>query len=297
MKKLVGTAAIAAALALTTAPAMAQSLNFSADAPVRVRLDSGFLPDPHEVQVEAGGPLDASATAPDCIGQVSRRATVSLRYTAGTLPLIISAVSEADTTLVVRAPDGSWTCNDDYDGLDPQVSWANPQSGRYQVWVGRFAINETAPATLRISEIAESSSGDLPDYSLDPAYGGVSLAAGFMPDPYRQEILAGGELDASVIGPGCVGHVARAPDFRVQWTAGSGGRPLIFSVSSEADTTLVVNDSEGNWHCDDDSGNRGLNPSISLDNPQSGQYDIWVGTYSEGALQQSTLNISGTLFE
>ena len=85
---------------------------------------------------------------------------------------------------------------------------------------------------------------------------------------------------------------SRAPDFRLNWTAGSGALPLIFSVASEADTTLVINDAQGNWVCDDDGGNAGLNPSISFTAPASGQYDVWVGTYSEGDLQSSTLNIS-----
>ena len=78
----------------------------------------------------------------------------------------------------------------------------------------------------------------------------------------------------------------------MNWTAGSGQLPLVFSVSSEADTTLVINDASGNWLCDDDGGNNGLNPAITITNPQSGQYDVWVGTYAEGDLQPSTLNVS-----
>jgi hypothetical protein len=35
-----------------------------------------------------------------------------------------------------------------------------------------------------------------------------------------------------------------------------------------------------------------LNPAITFANPTSGQYDIWVGTYAEGDLQPSTLNVS-----
>jgi hypothetical protein len=67
---------------------------------------------------------------------------------------------------------------------------------------------------------------------------------------------------------------------------------LIFSVNSTADTTLVINDPNDNWVCDDDGGNIGLNPSITFANPVSGQYDVWVGTYAPGRLEPSQLNIS-----
>jgi hypothetical protein len=95
-----------------------------------------------------------------------------------------------------------------------------------------------------------------------------------------------------VLGGNCTGWIARAPDYRVQWTAGPGGRPLIFSVNSSADTTLVVNDPSGAWRCDDDSGVSGMNPSIRFDSPAGGQYDIWVGTYAQGSLEDSTLHVS-----
>ena len=99
-------------------------------------------------------------------------------------------------------------------------------------------------------------------------------------------------LNASVLGDTCWGWIARAPDYRVNWTAGSGALPLIFSVSSDADTVLVVNDAQGAWHCDDDGGNMGLNPAITITAPVSGQYDVWVGTFAQGDLQDSTLNVS-----
>jgi hypothetical protein len=41
---------------------------------------------------------------------------------------------------------------------------------------------------------------------------------------------------------------------------------------------LLVLDPAGNWVCDDDSGDV-LNPAISFDNPVSGDYVVWVGTY------------------
>jgi hypothetical protein len=245
----------------------------------------------------AGGEIDATTLDDECLGGfIAARPSFSLRYTAGDLPLFIGASSDEDTTIVVRTPNGEWRCDDDSAGaLNPAVSWDSPRSGRYQIWVGRFgAQNAMSPAMLHVSEEGASWGapvGETPDWALDPAYGAVELAAGFEPDPHTMAISAGGELDAMVI-PGCVGWVARAPDYRVNWTAGSGELPLIFSVAAAADTTLVINDAEGNWVCDDDGGAEGLNPAISFANAVSGQYDIWVGTFTQEGLQPSVLHVS-----
>ena len=125
------------------------------------------------------------------------------------------------------------------------------------------------------------------NYSLSPTYGAISLNSGFTPDPYVVNVQAGGSIAAS--GIGCSGYIANAPDFRLNYSAGS--LPLIISVNASADTTLVINTPNGGWSCNDDGGN-GVNPSIRFNNPQSGQYDIWVGTYSSGATQPSQLHIS-----
>lgn len=299
MNVLFRTVAAAAALSMLAAPAYAQRVSASAGGTFgRVTLESGFTPDPHETALTAGGPVAASSVSGDCIGRIARRPSVSLRYNdAGDLPLIISATSEADTTLVIRAPDRSWHCNDDGpNGLNPVVRFDTPASGRYQIWVGTFAEDGATPAaTLFISEIGAGKwdAENAPNPALDPTYGAVALVSGFQPDPHTQSIAAGGGFDASNLGAqGCVGWVASAPDYRVNWTAGSGALPLVFSVQAEADTTLVINDAAGNWICDDDGGNNGLNPAITIANPASGQYDVWVGTFTQGDLEPSTLNVS-----
>lgn len=292
MKPMFWAAAAAAAALCASLPAQAQVNVSQSGAYGQVTLRSGFTPDPHSVNLTAGGDVEASSVSADCVGMIARRADFTLRYRdAGDLPLIISATSDGDATLAIRAPDGNWYCDDDGGGaLNPLVRFDNPSNGRYQIWVGTFGA-DTQPAVLHISEIGGV--GQRPDFTLDPAYGTVELVSGFQPDPHTQAIAAGGDIDASSMGaPGCVGWIARAPDFRVNWTAGSGALPLVFSVAAEADTTLVINDAEGNWVCDDDGGNNGLNPAITFANPVSGQYDVWVGTYSQGNLQDSTLHVS-----
>jgi hypothetical protein len=140
---------------------------------------------------------------------------------------------------------------------------------------------------------AAASAQQRPDISASPNYGTANLASGFEPDPFVAALDAGGDYDASQLGVNaCVGFIARAPDYRVNWTAGQTKLPLVFSVLSDADTTLVINDAQGNWICDDDSGNGALNPSITITDPVSGQYDVWVGTFQSGPTQKATLNVS-----
>jgi hypothetical protein len=142
-----------------------------------------------------------------------------------------------------------------------------------------------------LAALALTAATSAQDYGLSPAYGSVSLSGGFSPDPYTINLLSGGTIDASrSIGGNCRGFVANAPDFRLQFSPGS--LPLILSVASGSDTTLVVNGPDGQWYCDDDGGNNGLNPALRFGSPMAGQYDIWVGTYGNASNQGATLNIS-----
>ncbi|HWA01211.1 MAG TPA: peptidase S1 [Caulobacterales bacterium] len=133
------------------------------------------------------------------------------------------------------------------------------------------------------------------DWRQNPTFGTVNLRTGFEPDPHLVTLQSGGSIDASqTIGNGCAGFIANAPDVDLNFTAGSGANqlPLVISVNSNADTTLVVNGPDGKWYCDDDSGNGALNPSLTFTHPQSGLYDIYVGTYGGSSLQPATLSIS-----
>lgn len=129
-----------------------------------------------------------------------------------------------------------------------------------------------------------------PNPNAAPISGQLALSAGFEPDPRVINVRAGGTNNAASIGGRCAGFISDAPDFRISYTAGS--YPLIISVASGADTTLVVNAPDGRWYCDDDGGARGSNPSVRFNNPGTGRYEIWVGTYSAGSTQAARLHIS-----
>lgn len=285
--------ATAIAALACAAPAHAQSVYpTQTGSSGSVSLNAGFTPDPYGVTVTAGGPVAANTLGEGCYGFISTRASFTLNYQAGSAPLIVSATSAADTVLAVRAPSGAWSCDDDTDRLNPVVRFETPTSGRYQIWVGTFG-DQTAQAMLNVSEVRSGPgmSAEAPNFGLDPAFGAAYLVSGFEPDPHEQEIAAGGSYDAAQLQDGCLGYVSRAPDYRVIFTAGSAGLPLIFSVSSVTDATLVINEPGGTWVCNDDGG-EGLNPSIRFDTPVTGQYDIWVGTFAQTTLQPSLLHVS-----
>ena len=123
-----------------------------------------------------------------------------------------------------------------------------------------------------------------------PTYTTVDLRAGFTPDPWTQELQAGGSTRVpSGLGNDCVGLVhASAPDVDLNYTAGSFN--LYIHVESSADTTLVIYGPDRRWYCNDDA--IGLNPMVVFNNPPSGNYNIWVGTYDSGNLRPATLKIT-----
>lgn len=255
------------------------------------KLPFGFTPDPFVLEMLAGGDVDAfDALGGDCLGYIAEAPDFRILYTAGDAPLVIAATTDAgiDTTLVIAAPDGSWYCGDDTGAsLDPQVIFEAPQSGQYDIWVGTFSeiVDDFPEATLTISEIAPVIA-EL-DWSLAPNYGTVERVAGLDTDPITIDLAAGGDVDVTAMLSECRGFATSAPDLRMMFTPDGG--PLVISVESDRDTTLIVSDPDANWICDDDTGD-GVNPLLVIEDPLSGQYDIWVGTYSAGTAE-ATLTI------
>ena len=117
----------------------------------------------------------------------------------------------------------------------------------------------------------------------NPSFGDVSLVSGFEPDPHTVSIYAGGGVDLSA--PrlvDCVGFVSDAPNYRVIYDSDNQQRPLSFFAESESDTVLLVNDSDGEWYCNDDySDELGLASGLDFPAPQSGVSDIWVDSYED----------------
>lgn len=142
----------ASLLAGTAGPALAQDVSANPSFGT-VTLNTGFTPDPRNVDIQAGGNLDATRVpAGDCHGFIAAPPDVRINYTAGSLPLTISVNSGVDTTLVINGPDGSWSCNDDSNGLNPAIRFDHPASGQYDVWVGTMDSGRLHDARLSVSE-------------------------------------------------------------------------------------------------------------------------------------------------
>jgi hypothetical protein len=119
------------------------------------------------------------------------------------------------------------------------------------------------------------------DLGGEPLHGTVQLIGGFTPDPWITDIVPGGDTAVADLGAGCTGFIYEAqPDLRVEYTQAASTFGIF--VNSSVDTTLVVNDPEGNWHCSDDAEFLdNSNPGIAFNEPLGGVYDIWVGTYGD----------------
>ena len=270
----------------------------------RVSLSSGFTPDPYVRNLTAGGSIRAQDRFSDCRGYIANAPDFSVNYTAGSLPLIFTVDSDADTTLVINGPDARWYCDDDgaESPLNPLVRFSNPQSGRYDIWVGTYSRGAGVPATLFVSELGEYTNDSVNsgydggygvsglDISLAARFADITLNGGFLPDPYQLRLTAGGTVSVSdaldYASGSCRGYVTREPSVELDYT---GYGDLYIYTNGDADTTLAINGPDGQWYCSDDE--IGTDAGLEFNNATQGVYDIYVGTYSRGD-RQTTLMIS-----
>lgn len=276
----------------------AQELDYSADANFgSFALEAGFLPDPLEVEIVSGGYVDLTTALPDtgCTGFATEAPDMKLEWTQSEPGFLrVWVESEGDTTLAINDAEGNWLCDDDsYGDMNPLIELDAAVSGRYDIWVGSYSAEDNFTSVLKVSEIAESdeSAHEL-DYSADANYGSLELETGFLPDPWEVEMMSGGDVDLALAidEAECAGYATANPDLKLQWTQAETGLLRLW-VESEGDTTLVINDSNGVWHCDDDSAG-GINPLVELNAAESGQFDIWVGSYSREETLPARLMIS-----
>ncbi|MCG8468951.1 MAG: serine protease [Gemmatimonadetes bacterium] len=126
-----------------------------------IRLAAGFMPDPRVFEIVGGGSVDASYLPGECIGYAAQAPDVRVQWTGSTdlLRIFFTAESGADASLLVNLPDGSWSCNDDANGLDPEVTLSNPTEGQYDIWVGSYVQGEFISGDLGVSELGSGRDG------------------------------------------------------------------------------------------------------------------------------------------
>jgi hypothetical protein len=119
---------------------------------------AGAPPNTAPIAGRAGGPTNAREFGGGCVGYIAQRPTAILHVTAPVAGLSIDVSSSEDTTLVVRHPDGSYSCNDDANGRNPQVQSALA-AGDHQVFVGAYSAAATPEFTMTLSGGGAASSG------------------------------------------------------------------------------------------------------------------------------------------
>ena len=226
----------------------------------------------HLTRLFAAGQLGADAAAADIDRAAAALYEQSLQNLRG-LPFVV--IGEDDVAVVAELRDGVLSA--------AGVEVMNVESMLESMLRGIVEPGEPGAGGMM-------GAGEM-NAEAEPLYGRIGLEFDFVPDPYSIEVLAGGADDLeTLVGEGCVGLVNGArPDLVLVYAAGPN--PLYIYADSEFDTTLAVLDPQGQWHCNDDALDRGLNPGIEFVDPARGDYAIWVGTM-EPAMVEAVLNIS-----
>ena len=246
----------------------------------RLSLEAGFSPEPFTRETTLEGRFGFGDSYN---GFFTEAPTFSLNYTAGPQPLtILNESDHVDTVMLIYTPEGQWEYNDDFDGLNAGIRFDSPVSGEYLIWMGSYS---RAPSSgrLLVSESYILQSERMPELGLTPEYDTISLRAGFEPDPLQREaFLFGNQQYANYSG-----YFSEAPSFILDYEAGDS--TLSLTAFSEDDTVLLLHTAEGEWLYNDDF--EGLNAGFYFENPVSGTYQIWIGSYNNNSIE-AVLEIS-----
>ncbi len=215
-----------------------------------------------------------------------------------------------DSTMLVRAADGSWHFDDDSNGnLDPALSFdqAWQTNGRVDVWVGTYG-GGSCPATLNLETFDAVMMVPPPQPQPQPAVGcpdpalpgqWISYSGAQLWSRQSLPVQASGSTQLSTCGiPGTRGYANPAPNYSFNLTGMQGYR-LDLSADASCDSTMLVRTPDGLWHFNDD-GHGNLDPLIQLAPPTAlnGRVDVWVGTYGPtpcaATLNLETFTAAGT---
>lgn len=219
----------------------------------------------------------------NCLGFAARDPDFLIELTGAFSRITFLIASTQDTTLIINTPNGSWSCADDINGLNPALVYHNARAGAYRIWIGSYAADAFDESVLTISEsgpetLPTTATG--PDPARAPLYGEATLSPAFQPSPFTIQITGGGRNQAAryIADERCRGYISEAPDFRI--TLDNFFDEIWFALFSPAQMTLVARASDGSWHCSAD--HPGANSAIGFTSPSAGRYDIWVGSTDEG---------------
>jgi hypothetical protein len=123
-----------------------------------VELESGFVPDPHEVMIVSGGDVDIDELdlGGGCTGYATSAPDFRIFLSGDSPGIRIFFVPDEegeDATLVVNTATAGWVCNDDYSGWDPLVEIEEPPDGQYDVWVGSWSSSDFISGRVFVTEL------------------------------------------------------------------------------------------------------------------------------------------------
>ncbi len=254
-----------------------------------VALEPTFLPDPISLSYVSGGTVNAARRyGKGCRGFISHTPDHTVELLTPFDFFRLHVESDYDTTLIVRQENSDFLmCNDDGQGINPEIRAENWKPGRYSVYIGSYDKNIQAPYTLYLTEYKSNRS----DFAVsEAALPFVSLAADFKPDPYVLQHRAGGPvIGSSSFSDSCRGYVAAEANHVLELT--DSLPQLRISVESVDDTSLIVFDRKNNLlHCNDDT--NGANPEVVIQDAPASIFEIFVGNFQEGQQAAYKLEIS-----
>jgi hypothetical protein len=109
---------------------------------------------PQRLRGRTGGTIAVASLHPGCAGYTFQAPTHMVTIDRGGSPLRFNVTSAADTTLLVRAPDGQVICHDDIaypTDRNPEVLFPQAVAGSYAVWVGIFSSGSRNLYQLMVS--------------------------------------------------------------------------------------------------------------------------------------------------
>lgn len=227
-----------------------------------------------------------------CQGHViAEGAAAAFEVTDRLESLVFTAAGEGLVSMVLGTPDGLYRCAlVGGDGLaSSQLAGVGP--GRYLVWLGGTEGSQIS-ARLFASDQPISA---MELFGLDVAALGAPRAGQHVftasADDGRQELAMGATLhpDAPMSplnSDYCPGY-GRFDAADAVLTLDANERMMSIFATSERDLTIAVRAPDGTVLCNDDS--FGLNPAVTFNNAQAGDYHIFVGAFSQGGSSQFDL--------
>lgn len=98
----------------------------------------------------AGGTRQANTVGPGCTGFIGMRPDHVLQLEARERLRVVAHATDADLVLLLQNADGRVLCNDDDDGLQPQL-YEDLNAGTWNVYVGTYRPSHYPEYVLRVS--------------------------------------------------------------------------------------------------------------------------------------------------